>query len=118
MYDYNKFLNDSSDDYPKYADGVVVQDPVQEIKYLDESPRWNWGLGKHCKTDADLEQLRDSFAAYKKATIEFFNKNDVAYPSSGRVLTEKEKAYQLREALKFAMTTVRTGEHKVFSPLI
>jgi hypothetical protein len=23
-YDYNKFLNDSSDDYPKYADGLEV----------------------------------------------------------------------------------------------
>ena len=111
MYDYAKFLNDSSDDYPKYADGVVVQDPVQEIKYLDESPRW-YNNSKHCTTIEHLERLRDSFAVYKKATIEFYNKNDVAFPSSGRVLTEKEKAYQLREALKYAMETIQIAERK------
>tara|TARA_B100000579_G_scaffold438049_1_gene471421 strand:- start:8060 stop:8407 length:348 start_codon:yes stop_codon:yes gene_type:complete len=112
MYDYQKFLSDSSDDYPKYADGVVVQDPVQEIKYLDESPRWNSSIA-HCKTDAHLDQLIDSFAAFKKAATEFFNENEVAFPSSGRVLTKNEKAYQLRETLKFGINTIKRAERKL-----
>ena len=110
MYDYNKFLNDSSDDYPKYADGI----PVQEIKYLDESPRWNGKLFySGCKIDAHLAQLIDSFAAFKKEATEFFNENEVAFPSSGRVLTKKEKAYHLREDLKYAMNTIRLAERKL-----
>lgn len=33
-YDYNKFLEDSSDDYPKYADGID-EEPFK-IKTLDD----------------------------------------------------------------------------------
>ena len=37
-YDYNKFLEDSSDDYPKYADGLnLIPAPVQVSGTRDQS---------------------------------------------------------------------------------
>ena len=36
-YDYNKFLSDSSDDYPKYDDGIEVTKPKENLLAIKPS---------------------------------------------------------------------------------
>ena len=40
-YDYNKFLSDSSDDFPKYADGLEEVEEIEDsVKYKQVDDYW------------------------------------------------------------------------------
>lgn len=107
-YDYEKFLSDSSDDHPKYADGIAVQDKVLRM----DQPRLDLDFDS-LATDSDFYAAIKAIEKFKEEYRTWLDSNDIFTNNGKKQYSTAMKNAAFQEQVKYCKSRYITACKRV-----